>query len=150
MTKVKGFSITKWSVEGNTTGNIITLLAPVYHVPSTEVRLLSPQQYFQHSGAGSLSADKDTCRLTIASGTTVAIPYFANNLPSFQPHGLVDMMAKVSSALNNNSDLLLPDNTNLSAPQQELLTWHNTLGHMGFDWLKELMYPYQHKEDMEK
>eukprot|EP00957_Ditylum_brightwellii_P026943 2036576-Ditylum_brightwellii.AAC.1 len=59
-------------------------------------------------------------------------------------------MANVASALDNNADLLSPNNASLSAPQQELLTWHYTLGHMGFDWLKELVSPYQYKRDAEK
>eukprot|EP00957_Ditylum_brightwellii_P144372 10998243-Ditylum_brightwellii.AAC.1 len=60
------------------------------------------------------------------------------------------MMANVSSALDKDSDLLSPNNANLSALQQELLTWHYTLGHMGFDWLKELMSPYQYEGDSDK
>eukprot|EP00957_Ditylum_brightwellii_P206652 15349389-Ditylum_brightwellii.AAC.1 len=148
--EVKGFGIAKWSVKDDTTGNVVTLLAPVYHVPLAEVRLLSQQQCFQHSSSGSLFADKDTCHLTTASGATIVIPYFTNNLPSFSPHTPVNMMVNVLSALNDDSKLLLLDNTNMSAPQQELLTWHCTLGHIGFDWLKELMSPYQYKGDTEK
>eukprot|EP00957_Ditylum_brightwellii_P121093 9236368-Ditylum_brightwellii.AAC.1 len=52
------------------------------------------------------------------------------------------MMANMTLVLEDDADLLSPDNANLSAPQQELLTWHYILGHMGFDWLKELMSPY--------
>eukprot|EP00957_Ditylum_brightwellii_P083539 6349950-Ditylum_brightwellii.AAC.1 len=48
--EVKGFGIAAWSIKDDATGNIVTLLAPAYHVPSAEIRLLSPQQYFQHSG----------------------------------------------------------------------------------------------------
>eukprot|EP00957_Ditylum_brightwellii_P108927 8309731-Ditylum_brightwellii.AAC.1 len=114
--EVKRFGIAKWPIKDDATGNIVALLAPAYHVPSAEVCLLSPQQYFQHSGGRSLYADKDTCCITTTTGATVNIPYVSNNLSSVHLHTPVDMMANVAPALDNDTDLLSPDNTNLSAP----------------------------------
>eukprot|EP00957_Ditylum_brightwellii_P018476 1389682-Ditylum_brightwellii.AAC.1 len=56
-------------------------------------------------------------------------------------------MANVAAAFEAAVDLPTPlldvSNSNLSNAQKELLTWHNTLGHIGFAWLQELMSPYK-------
>eukprot|EP00957_Ditylum_brightwellii_P116320 8872529-Ditylum_brightwellii.AAC.1 len=42
----------------------------------------------------------------------------------------------------NTWNILDDSNTNLSNSQKELVAWHYTLGHLGFDWLQHLMTPF--------
>eukprot|EP00957_Ditylum_brightwellii_P189814 14450636-Ditylum_brightwellii.AAC.1 len=43
----------------------------------------------------------------------------------------------------NTWNILDNSNTNLTNSQKELLTWHYTIGHLGFDWLRHLMTPFR-------
>eukprot|EP00957_Ditylum_brightwellii_P011152 844994-Ditylum_brightwellii.AAC.1 len=49
--------------------------------------------------------------------------------------------AAVSDPLNA-WNILDDSNMNLTTSQKELLAWHYTLGHLGFDWLQHLMTPF--------
>eukprot|EP00957_Ditylum_brightwellii_P189739 14443350-Ditylum_brightwellii.AAC.1 len=114
--EVKGFGMAKRAVKDAKTGSVVTIIAPAYHVQSAEIRLLSPQQYFQHAGGGTLVLEKDSCNLTMVSGQQIEIHFFADNLPAFPPHTTVDVMANVASALDAVPDVLFPKNVNLSHP----------------------------------
>eukprot|EP00957_Ditylum_brightwellii_P113964 8688137-Ditylum_brightwellii.AAC.1 len=64
------------------------LLAPAYHAPDTKICLLSPQQYFQHAGVGSLYVEKDHCTLTTVKNNSVKelmSPYKFDGDDALQP-----------------------------------------------------------------
>eukprot|EP00957_Ditylum_brightwellii_P082522 6273776-Ditylum_brightwellii.AAC.1 len=73
----------KWTVKDAKTEEVATIIALAYHVPSAEIRLLIPQQYFQHAGGSTFVEDKDSCNFTTASGLQIQILFFSNNLPAF-------------------------------------------------------------------
>ena len=53
-----------------------------YYIPTSSVRLFSPQSYFVQEGGGSMKIDKDGCKFTFVSGKTLTFNYAArSNLP---------------------------------------------------------------------
>lgn len=63
-------------------GTTATIKPFLHVVPDAEVRLLSPQNYFQGLKGGNYTMDKTTTLLTLPSNEILKIPYHhANNLP---------------------------------------------------------------------
>ena len=109
-----------------------TIEALAHHIPSAEVRLLSPQHFLQGTGGGDYRLTKDTSFLTLKDGTQLEIQYhYSNGLPTVHnsqrpsctytpsPHDVC------ISVVDN-------DNQNLSNPQKELLLLHSRYGHINF------------------
>eukprot|EP00957_Ditylum_brightwellii_P108863 8304193-Ditylum_brightwellii.AAC.1 len=75
----------------------------------------------------------------------VQIPYFLTNLPLFVPETVEDVMANVDAAFAAANG---PAPKSVLDPQNiDLFSAHYTLGHIGFQLLKELMLLSHYKGD---
>ena len=88
--------------------------------------------------------DRFGVHLTTGTGeTTLSFPINpGNNLPLALPMP----MDSGFCTFNLDTDMLLfnvssETNQNLTAPQKELLGWHQKFGHCGFSWVQSLMIP---------
>ena len=78
---IAGIGFVEWTLR-DVNGNVATVRTKAYHIPEAEVRLFSPQVYFQENNAGSYLITKDSTVLTLADGLEMTFPYFlGNNLP---------------------------------------------------------------------
>ena len=131
-------------------GKEATLQTKAYHIPKAEIRLFSPQVYFQEHDGGSYLITKDHTVLTLEDGTQLTFPFFpGNNLPmAFEPsefspssaNVVVNDLEAIPSRLIAVS-VVDESNANLTSEKKELLAWHWKLGHIGFQWLRRLMKP---------
>ena len=114
-----------------------TIEALAHHIPSAEVRLLSPQHFLQGSGGGEYTLKKDTSFLTLKDGSSLEIPYhYSNSLPSVN-HSRDRLSCTYTPSANDVCMSVLDgSNQNLSKSQQELLLLHSRLGHINFRTLK--------------
>jgi len=143
-TRIAGIGYVEWTLR-DVNGTIATIRTKAYHIPDAEVRLFSPQVYFQENSGGSYLINKDTTLLTLPNGKQLTFPFFlGNNLPMDvepTPTGLsFEDLHEVASKLIAIS-VVDETNANLTSEKKELLGWHWKLGHIGFDWLRRLMRP---------
>jgi len=120
-----------------------------YYVPDTQIRLLSPQPYFQEHGKGHVSFDRFQVKMTLPDGDTLFLPYQAgDNLPMMlTANRLVEEAAHI---ITDKEDELLPEdmsvflnvahenNANLPRAEKKLLLWHAKTGHANMKWLLKL------------
>ena len=116
-------------------------------VPDSEVRLMSPQDYFQGLNGGNYLLTKDGSWMTLPNGIKLEIPFHhSNRLPMlFEP----TMRDPKENAFNfddiNTSQIHLnvsdERNQNLSEADKEFLHKHRLFTHMNFAWIAELMQP---------
>jgi hypothetical protein len=149
---VEGFGIACYCIHDPKTGEIIMVESPAYYVLMVEVCLLSPEQLFKYARRRSLHVDKDSCVLTTPDIKSITIPYFLNNLPSFFLLAPIHVIANIAAAFKAVTDVvplnMLDDtNCNLSHAQKTFLSWYHSLGHVGFQWLQELMSSYKYEGD---
>ena len=81
----RGFG--RWCIQDIYNAKVI--IEPFLHVvPQSDVRLLSPQDYFRGLGGGSYTMNKDSTWLTLPDGKRLEVRYHhANSLPMlFEPH----------------------------------------------------------------
>ncbi len=142
---ITGVGFVNWQVN-DSKGHSITLRSPATHLPQSDVRLFSPQRFFQ-------TCDKclDTAHFTTYRNHSVLWLEDDITIHCNHPRGL-----PIVNILRNQSDpdesifvsskskthpippLTLPSNQNLTNPEKLMLLWHYRLGHIGFDWVKHL------------
>ena len=84
-TDVLGRGPVSWSVP-NTSASTTTLRPIARHIPSAQIRLFSPQDYFLQVDGGSLFVDKDGCTLQLPDGDKISVSFNPhNNLPMLSP-----------------------------------------------------------------
>ena len=155
---------------GQATWNIINffgdhhMLVPIARlIPSTEVRLFSPQVYFKYRQGGFLRMDKDGIEIDLPRGSTLSILFHKrNNLPFIRC-----CRSRISEGRDpeTGEQLLLPyddkdspfsfdtlseptvlitvadeTNQNITPSQKELLIWHWRLPHAGMHWVQQLFH----------
>jgi hypothetical protein len=128
-TEVIGEVTVSWLVRGMF-GNKRKIRTTAYYVPEASIRLFSHQTYFKEKKAGSLLITHDRTTLTLKDGSRMDFPYQENNLPLMltDDHftnksltvGLTFEDATVVATLDVTDEM----NQNLTAPQRELMLWH--------------------------
>ncbi|CAJ1952569.1 unnamed protein product [Cylindrotheca closterium] len=117
--------------------------------PDAQIRLLSPQSYFQQHGSGHVCFDGEQVKLTLPDGDSLFFPYQAsNNLPMMLPaNRLVEETAHVitdeeDEHLEDDMSVFLnvahENNANLTRAEKKLLLWHAKTGHANMKWLLKL------------
>jgi hypothetical protein len=135
--KVIGMGRVSWTVF-DALGVVRVIKTMAYLVPEGNIRLFSPQVYFQENGNGSGEIAKDGVKLVLSDGTTMCFPLNKNNnLPfmltrhrplvgvSMADAEFLQSFEQVSACLSVADET----NQNLTASQRELLLWHHRLYH---------------------
>ncbi|EJK75839.1 hypothetical protein THAOC_02428 [Thalassiosira oceanica] len=156
--RVAGRGLVRWTVV-DSRGLPCTLQAQAYHVPGTDVRLLSPQRLFDHMG-GTGSITNQRVILSLASGRVLHADICKHSrLPILplcpRPNATVSALENVFSVQTEHLrwfvagekglrdardiEILHDSNTNLSASQKEFLRWHERLSHASFSRIYMLM-----------
>ena len=161
-TPLSGSGIVRWTLISEN-GQHLHLNVPCHYVPSSTVRLLSPQDFCQYKG---LDRSKDQF-----GGNSNYFWMYADHVgPRFQcpidprsnlPVALAKLpchLGGCTSPTSDSSSLNPPcstcdgqrfaslsvfdeTNQNLTSAQKELLLWHSRLGHLGFQHIQKLMHP---------
>ena len=144
---VAGEGIVSWNVI-DTEGNQVPIKLPGYHIPTAEVRLFSPQDFFKRfDGYSILNALK--LSLHFVTGEVLDAPICPRtNLPCLTTVEQANRSEssfwtstfdfKPSEALVYPS-LLTSTNTNMSAAQKEYHLYHNRLSHASFRKIQFLL-----------
>ena len=147
-----GFGTVRWSLL-DLDGSFVTIDVECYHIPSSSVRLLSPQAfclekgfpsttYHYHGNGERFSMTTDyykSCHLEIPIHQMSQLPVALAEIPS---HPLAAFDPSGTSPFPDPSTFFSvcdETNQNLSSNAKELLLWHFRLGHMGFTRLKDHM-----------
>jgi hypothetical protein len=146
---VAGEGIIRWSVQ-DMQGNKVDIELLGYHIPTAEVRLLSPQVLLNTIGGYSKQTVHGV-QVFLDNGITLGAAFCPrSNLP------LIPLAHEASSKpcfwtqafgfsvdsfqdLNSIRNVLHQNNTNLSNSQKELLLWHQRLSHASVKWIQVLM-----------
>ncbi len=143
--KVLGIGTVMWKFKSRR-GDEVFIPAVAYHMPECDIRLLSPQAYFQlHGGKADVNDEMVTMYLPGVEKHIIDIPIDKKvNLPIIlQPQTTLDEQLKFGPSLLSSvvaTTLQLDDigvttplccktvadesNKNLTGPQKELLQWH--------------------------
>ena len=116
---------------------IVDLKLRALHVPSTEHRLLCPQQLKkEHEPTPkAFTIEDDGVSLEFAEGT-VFCPCNDSNIPVLSLSGVKESEEELKAL---NACVTLENNQNLSTAQKELLKWHCRLGHVALPRIQKLM-----------
>jgi Reverse transcriptase (RNA-dependent DNA polymerase)/GAG-pre-integrase domain len=151
--KIEGIGTVEWPIV-DIFGRCRTITTQAYYVPQADIRLFSPQVYFQDEGKGRCVVTDYNVTLTLSDDSELQFPYHhSSNLPfMLLQHGpskeaglslahfrLFDETITEPNEVDINLTLLDKHNTNLAANQKELLLWHWRLMHAGQDWIQTLM-----------
>ena len=147
---VNGIGTAEWAVR-DIFGRIAVIRTECYHVPSADIRLFSPQTYFQEHDGGDCVVSKDKVTIRFKDGSEAEFPYnHGSNLPLMLEdwsvcHGGLTAYnvyeVKAKDLIRSARGLLDDTNTNLNGAQKELLLWHYRLCHAGMTLLQSLMLP---------
>jgi hypothetical protein len=158
---VLGISTIMWKLP-TTKGQPIYISAIAYHMPDCDIRLFSPQSYFQlHGGDATVTTSNVTMRLPDSYIVNIPIDPTVNlslvdSLQStleeqvdFGPHLLSSFVSNVLHlpglakpiCCKTASDVT---NNNLSGPQRELVSWHTKLC-INMNHVQELMCEQYYK-----
>jgi hypothetical protein len=148
---IEGIGTVEWPIV-DIFGRCRTVRTQAYYVPAADIRLFSPQTFFQENGKGKCEVDFASITLTLPDETTLQFPFHPNsNLPFMLVQESTDLEKEVglsgaharlfndSPTIESYLNLLDKDNINLAENQKELLLWHWRLMHAGQDWLQTLM-----------
>ena len=126
--QVEGEGTVLWSFYDDY-GVIQHIKVKAYFIPSSPVRLFSPQHYFKQEKSGSFKIDTDGCVFTFASHKTLTFIY---SKESHLPIALATKRNDISKATFSGKAYLTAASSgklNISRAQEELLLWHGILGH---------------------
>ena len=149
-TKIEHCGRVRWIVT-NKSGFPVTIETTALYLPTAEVRLFSPQTYFKENKRGMFYMDGQGTffETGVPSDGIVEIPYNDNNnLPMvvddmYYQHQRQHPTYLASLESYETSDILLSvteaENQNLTSTQKQLLSWHQRLGHIGFQWIQTLL-----------
>ena len=145
--QITGEGIIRWTMQ-DTNGHPVDVKLLGYHIPTAEVRLLSPQ-VLPHTFGGEGIITGTGIDFALSDGNKFSASYCPrSNLPLIPlalwasqnfwneafGYTVTDMQT-----IHGVKSLLTQDNTNLSSPQKELLLWHQWLSHASLDWIQMLM-----------
>ncbi|CAJ1969890.1 unnamed protein product [Cylindrotheca closterium] len=145
--EVVGSGTVEWTVR-DVYGSVRRIRTTAYLVPSAQIRLFSPQCYFQETkGAGSLFLNHRKVVLTLADESELEFPFQSNNIPM-----MLDASAhcaglgfEEANMLCGEQDVLgmlsvgAENNQNLTAGEKEMLLYHAKLEHAHFKSIQRLL-----------
>jgi hypothetical protein len=148
--QVVGEGLIRWSL-CDATGAVVDIELMGYHIPTADVRLLSPQVLLWSFGGHALlnSSGMDIC---LDDGVNLSANYCPRtNLPMIplalspgsqycfwsDAFGYTTQDYKESVGLKS---VLHQTNSNLSSSQKEVLLWHQRLSHASINWIQTLMH----------
>jgi hypothetical protein len=143
-TEVIGEGTVNWLVR-DIFGNWRKISTTAYYVPEASIRLFSPQTYFKEKKAGSLQITHDLTTLTLKDGSQIDFLYQENNLPSmltdehFTRKALTVGLAFEDATVVATIDVTEEINQNLTAPQRELMLWHQKWAHIDLGRVQTLI-----------
>ncbi|KAG7345831.1 hypothetical protein IV203_033362 [Nitzschia inconspicua] len=156
--QVHGQGTVEWTVQ-DMDGNVRIIRTTALYVPSGNIRLFSPQTYFQEHESGSLTCCRHHLSFTLADGFTLRFPWNdGSNLPVMLTPELCQQPSPTQLSLHR-SDLIFnvnvepkksvlhDTNLNLTGSQKELLLWHHRLGHVA---MKTIQSPLACPHDKSK
>jgi len=118
---IEGVGIIEWHFVDNA-GILRTIKGRGYYMPSLNMRLCSPQRYFQDEGGGSYLINGDKSLFKWKGGGEMTIRYdSASNLPiarGFLASKIPDVLGRLHLCVTEEK------NQNLSHAQKLLLKWH--------------------------
>ena len=126
VTSVEGEGMVEWNFL-NYYGISQIIKVRTFNVPASRVRLFSPQEYFKTTQAGSFTLNADVYNFQFDNKSTLTFNYSVDTgLPVAQAtkperwdnKGLIGYLCTSSSR-----------KLNISNTQEEILLWHNILGH---------------------
>lgn len=155
--KVFGTGLVEWEVQ-DARGTVRKLRTKAYYVPSGNVRLFSPQVYFQANPNSTMTVSHGGLTLITADGVDLHFPFQADsNLPlmltrqclakQIRKRALIScgmQLSDVFGMADEASDAAYlttwdDSNRNLSAAQRELLLWHQRFGHADMSLVQRLL-----------
>jgi hypothetical protein len=126
-------------------GNKRKISKTAYYVPEASIRLFSPQTYFKEKKAGSLQITHDLTTLNLKDGSQLDFPYQENNLPlmltdeHFTRKALTVGLTFEDATVKSTMDVTEEMNQNLTAPQRELMLWHQKWAHCDLGRVQTLL-----------
>ena len=147
---VKGVGWVEWTVR-DSNGQVALIRTRAYYVPKADIRLMSPQTYFDIHEGGSAVLDRHGMTLNTPDDVHLDFPYHpTSNLPllwpkedvpvgGFHQHTKLHLMRFFN--LTKSRSLIVPENSNLNTKERELLLWHYRLCHASLGWIQALMRP---------
>lgn len=143
--RVAGEGLVSWTITD--VNNLpITVQLPCCHIEGVKVRLLSPQILLKTFGGGALQTVEDLT-VTLGDGTVLQAKYCPRTrLPCLPTPSLPNATCFWSAAFDFScvdrhacTSLHQAPNTNLTAAQKEVLSWHERLSHAAVTWVQLLM-----------
>jgi hypothetical protein len=127
----------------DTMGHYRLIKVPAFYVPKSNVRLLSTTSLLQTYAGETIEVDAGQMQLSgLPSdpnrGAVIATVNPRNNLPMTTSYPY-DVVREIPQALSAAINMTNEANTNLSAPEKELLRWHARLGHLDCRKIQFLM-----------
>jgi hypothetical protein len=124
----------------------VTLILPGFHIPTAEVRLLSPQLLLTHSG-GYSHQTSSKIQIHLDSREQLDAHYCPHSrlpmLQLFHDNSHQSFWTSTFQFTMREScaypTILSDSNANLSAAQKEVLLWHHKLSHASTAWIQLLM-----------
>jgi hypothetical protein len=146
-TRIVGKGTVEWAICDY--WNVVRVIrTTAYFVPDVDIRLFSPQAYFQENeDKGKCIIRGRTTTLELPDGSSLEFPYNpSSNLPFMFQGGPVVAGAKYCDAtylshppsFQSLMSVTEQTNQNLRPSQKELLLLHQKLGHAGFQWCQSL------------
>ena len=145
--KVQGEGIIRWTMQ-DANGHPVDIELPGYHIPSADVRLLSPQVLIETFGGKGIMkgsgidfelSDGNRFSASLCPRSNLPlIPLATHPSRNFWSEAFGYTLSNVQ-AIQEIKSILSDDNSNLSSPQKELLLWHQRLSHASLDWIQMLM-----------
>ena len=132
---IAGTGVVRWNIEVD--GKVVELKLRALHVPTSEVRLLSPQQLKKEHQPliPKIEIEADSVMIHFAEGA-LSCPCNESNLPFVQ---LSTVKRKEADVQALNACVMAEANQNLTVSQKALLKWHCRLGHLGFRDVQRIM-----------
>jgi GAG-pre-integrase domain len=155
--KVVGQGIVEWSIF-DMDGVVRRIRTKALYIPEGNIRLFSPQVYFQEHMKGHAKIGATGLSWTLSDSTILRFPYAGgSNLPIM----LTNPDSALTVGLSHYDVQLLSNpavattfvtvadetNQNLTMAQKELLLWHWRLGHINFQWIQMLVAKPQNIEE---
>ena len=141
-TSVQGSGMVRWEMYDDD-GALHVIQTQAYYVPDAKARLLSPQAYLRQQQDGALVLRPNHAVYYFNSTQKLTFAKLNNGIVGL-PHSALNR--RRSSAFWFDSaqlaaEVVAPANSNLSAPQKELLAWYYKLGHFNLPWIQQLARP---------
>lgn len=133
--KISGYGRVRWKLK-DVFNNEMVVETNALYIPEGDVRLFSPQAWFQENQKGTLLVDASAATIYSPFDNSICTFFHHrdNNLPMAFQDPQYEFGLEFGSFTSTDVKLSVADemNQNLTKAQKELLLWHWKLGHAGF------------------